>query len=195
MKKYFEPKFTYCCNVLVYFSCSETLKMLLRYLIQPGRAYISENIIYIRTCNFDTTLIQVSKLSWKSVGLNPIFLQKSILSLMKIKTNIRSLPVKELSNSATLYLYLIVKLTITNDIRCLFTMVSVIFQIFADTSGISMERLQELVFQTVLPKTFCCAHLSIQSIVPVSLTIYVFKNLGFGSMVSNFGFMFFYTRM
>ena len=82
-----------------------------------------------------------------------------------------------------------------NDIRCLFTMVSVIFQIFADTSGISMERLQELVFQTVLPKTFCCAHLSIQSIVPVSLTIYVFKNLGFGSMVSNFGFMFFYTRM
>ena len=27
MKKYFETKFTYCCNIIVYFSYSETLKM------------------------------------------------------------------------------------------------------------------------------------------------------------------------
>ena len=55
--------------------------------------------------------IQVLKLSWKSfgliywkyIGLNPTFLQNLILSLMK-KKNIRSLPVEEFSNSATLCL-------------------------------------------------------------------------------------------
>ena len=40
----------------------------------------------------------------KSIGLNRTFLQNTISSLMKMKTNIRSLPVKELSNSATLHL-------------------------------------------------------------------------------------------
>ena len=39
-----------------------------------------------------------------SIGLNQTFLQNAILRL-KIKTNIRSLPVKESSTSGTLYLY------------------------------------------------------------------------------------------
>ena len=43
-----------------------------------------------------------------SIGPNPTLIQNAILSLMKIKTKIRSLPVKELSNSATLYLYSLV---------------------------------------------------------------------------------------
>ena len=38
----------------------------------------------------------------KSFGRKPTFQQNATLSLMKIKTNIRSLPVKELSNSATI---------------------------------------------------------------------------------------------
>ena len=43
--------------------------------------------------------------SQNTIGLNPTFLQNAILSLMKLKTNIPSLPVKELANSATLYLF------------------------------------------------------------------------------------------
>ena len=41
------------------------------------------------------------------LGLNPTFLENMILSLKKMKTNIRSLPVKELSNSVTPYLQLL----------------------------------------------------------------------------------------
>ena len=41
----------------------------------------------------------------KFIRLNPTFLKNATSSLVKLKTNIRSLPVKKLSNSATLYLY------------------------------------------------------------------------------------------
>ena len=41
--------------------------------------------------------------SQKSIGQNPTFFESLTLSLMKMDTNIRSLPVKELSNSATLF--------------------------------------------------------------------------------------------
>ena len=40
--------------------------------------------------------------SQKSIGLNSTFHQNAILSLMKIERSIRSLPVKEMSNSVTL---------------------------------------------------------------------------------------------
>ena len=43
----------------------------------------------------------------KMIRLKSTFFQNAILSLIKIKTNIRSLPVKELLNSITLYLYII----------------------------------------------------------------------------------------
>ena len=41
-----------------------------------------------------------------SIGVIPNFLQNAILSLMKRKSNIRSLPVKELSKSLTFQLFL-----------------------------------------------------------------------------------------
>ena len=61
----------------------------------------------------------------KFIRINPTFLQNAASSLMKIKTNIRLLPVEELSNSTTLYLLHIFH-RITN---LLFNLLSILLKI------------------------------------------------------------------
>ena len=91
-------------SVTIWCSCGHREIFSKSYEIKPKSDFIYHFLIsiwfnnilkiflYVCGANFDTTLIQILKLSWKSIGLksirlNPTFFFNSILMLLKIKMN------------------------------------------------------------------------------------------------------------